>query len=266
MASSKLLEIIEHKATEVARLRPHAETLRKMALERNDFRSFKLALDREGARLGLIAEVKKASPSAGVIAEDFDPVGIAREYVWAGADAISVLTDEKYFQGSLEYLRDIRPEVPVPLLRKDFIIDPLQVYEAVVAGADAILLIVAGLEQAKLKELHALATACQLDVLTEVHTLGELDRALDAGAEIIGINNRNLATFEVDLETTLEISEEVPEGMMLVSESGIKSAADTRQLVSAGVDAILVGETLMRAPDRRSMAMELVEVMADVEE
>jgi len=263
MAASQLLQILETKATEVERLRPHEDDLRKLALVRNDFRSFKLALDREGERLGLISEIKKASPSAGVIDPDFDPLKIARDYVWAGTDAISVLTDETYFQGRLQYLHDIRQEVPVPLLRKDFIIDPLQVYESVVAGADAILLIVAGLEQKRLTELHALATSHQLDVLVEVHTLEELDRALDAGAEIVGINNRNLATFEVDLETSLEISEQVPEGMMLVSESGIQTAEETRLLASAGIDAILVGETLMRAGDRRAKAMELVDVVMD---
>ncbi len=256
--SSKLQEILAHKATEVERLRPHGDVLRKMALERNDFRPFRPSLDRAGVRLGLIAEVKKASPSVGIIAEDFDPVRVAREYERAEADALSVLTDARYFQGHLQFLREIRDQTSLPLLRKDFIIDPLQVYESVVAGADAILLIVAGLAPDRLRELHEAAHACQLDALVEVHTLEELEQALELGAELIGINNRNLASFEVRLETTLELAEEVPEEILLISESGIKTGADTQRLAEAGVEAILVGETLMRAPDRIAKARELV--------
>jgi len=258
MFHGKLQEILDHKATEVQRLQPHADALRKMALERNDFRPFRQNLDRLGARLGLIAEVKRASPSAGLISENFDPITIARDYFAAGADALSVLTDEQFFQGHLTYLRDIRDQVPLPLLRKDFIIDPLQIYESVIAGADAILLIVAALPDAQLHQLHQLALTFQLETLVEVHTLEELDRAVDLGPSMIGINNRNLSTFEVSLDTSLTLSEEVPDDILLVSESGIRTPTDTAALANAGVQAILVGETLMRAPDRRAAVQELI--------
>lgn len=244
--TDKLAEINASKAAEIARLEPHAAELRKQALLRNDFRPFRAALHR-GNELALIAEVKKASPSAGVIAENFDPLSQAREYARGGAHALSVLTDEKYFQGHLTYLRRIREQVGLPLLRKDFILHELQVYESVVAGADAILLIVASLDDATLRRLYELAHACQLDVLVEVHDLPEMDRALELGADLIGINNRNLKTFQVDLATTEALAEEIPSDAVAVSESGIRSGADTRRLRACGVNAFLVGETLMRA-------------------
>ncbi len=234
------------------------ELLRAGALQRNDFRSFELAINRGPEALGLIAEVKKASPSAGVIAETFDPVQIGLAYESAGANAISVLTDEQFFQGHLSFMTRVRAAVGIPVLRKDFILDEVQIYEAVCAGADAILLIVAALEQAELEHLLAVATDFQLDVLVEVHTMAELDRALATDARIIGINNRNLATFQVDLKTTEELSEEVPEDIVLVSESGIKTAEDTRRVLDSGCNAILVGETLMRAPDVHEKVEELV--------
>jgi indole-3-glycerol phosphate synthase len=230
------------------------------ALLRNDFRSFRDAIDRGPEALGLIAEVKKASPSAGVIAESFDPVQIAKTYESAGANAISVLTDEQFFQGSLAYMTRVRAAVGLPVLRKDFILHEAQIYEASCAGADAILLIVAALDQPELERLLAIATDFQLDALVEVHTLEEMDRALETDARIIGINNRNLATFQVDLATTEQLSEQVPEGITLVSESGIKTAADTRRLLDAGCNAILVGETLMRAEDVHGKVDELVGV------
>jgi indole-3-glycerol phosphate synthase len=229
-------------------------------LQRNDFRGFREAIDRGPDALGLIAEVKKASPSAGVIAESFDPAQIAKTYESAGANAISVLTDEQYFQGSLAYLTRVRAAVGLPVLRKDFILHEAQIYEASCAGADAILLIVAALEQPDLERLLAIATDFQLDVLVEVHTIEELDRALETDARIIGINNRNLATFQVDLKTTEELSEQVPEDIVLVSESGIKTAGDTRRVLESGCNAILVGETLMRADDVHAAVAELVGV------
>lgn len=256
----KLAEIIDHKRTELEALLPRADKLRCAALERNDFRSFSAALRYEGdpdPRLSLIAEVKKASPSAGVIARDFDPVSIAKTYESAGADAISVLTDEKFFQGHLSYLTRIRDAVGLPLLRKDFIIHEAQIFEAVVAGADAILLIVAALEQQTLKHLLDTAHTYQLDALVEVHDLEELERALDVDARIIGINNRNLKTFEVDLETTESIAEEAGDDVILVSESGIRSGDDAQQIFSWGADAILVGESLMRAEDVAGTVQEL---------
>lgn len=245
---SRLDEILRVKRSEIEQLRPQREELRRVALLRNDFRGFAAALQRtEAGTIALIAEVKKASPSAGVIVESFDPVEIAKNYARTGAAAISILTDEQFFQGHLDYLQAIREVVPTPLLRKDFILDEVQIAQAGAAGADAILLIVAALEQPKLEELLAAALVYQLDVLVEVHTLQELDRALDADAQIIGINNRNLATFEVDLSVTEELSEQVPAGLTLVSESGIRSAEDLARVKACGVDAVLIGETLMRA-------------------
>ncbi|HEV7401329.1 MAG TPA: indole-3-glycerol phosphate synthase TrpC [Chthoniobacteraceae bacterium] len=258
--SDRLQQILDVKRAEIARLLPRQELLRAAALQRNDFRPFASAVDRGEEALGLIAEVKKASPSAGVIAENFDPVAIARAYEAAGAHAISVLTDEQFFQGSLAYMARIRAAVSLPLLRKDFILHEVQIYEAAVAGADAILLIVAALEQERLEALARTAELCQLDVLTEVHTREEMDRALDAGARLIGINNRNLATFEVDLQTTELLCEEAPGDVVLVSESGLKTRADTQRVFDCGCHAILVGESLMRTGDIAAQVGELLGV------
>ena len=252
----RLRQILETKKGEVARLKPKTEILKAAAAERNDFRSLETALGHDRESLALIAEVKKASPSAGVIAADFDPVAIAKAYEAAGASAISVLTDEQYFQGHLSYLTRIRHEVGIPVLRKDFIIDEVQIYEAAVAGADAILLIVAALDQAQLVDLLEIATAFQLDALVEVHDLAEMERALDTEARIIGVNNRNLHTFEVDLRTTELLSQELPPDLILVSESGIKSRSDAEKVRSWGADAILVGEALMRSGDIAGMVRE----------
>ncbi len=257
---NRLQQILEIKRAEVAALLPRLEQLRAAALQRNDFRGFGTAIDCGPAALGLIAEVKKASPSAGTIVENFDPVAVAEMYQAAGAHAVSVLTDAPFFQGSLGYLTQIRRAVGLPCLRKDFIIHEAQIFEASVAGADAILLIVAALEQRELEALYKTAELCQLDVLVEVHTLEELDRALDLGARIIGINNRNLTTFTVDLAATEEISEEVPEGVILVSESGIKTGADAQRVFAAGCNAILVGEALMRTGDVPAQVGELLAV------
>ena len=257
---NRLEIILEQKRTEIARLLPRLENLRAAALLRNDYRGFATSIDCGPDALGLIAEVKKASPSVGTIVENFDPVAIAQAYQAAGAHAISVLTDEKFFQGSLRYLTQIRQAVGLPLLRKDFILHEVQVYEAAVAGADAILLIVAALEQAELEALYETASTLGLDVLVEVHSLPELERAIDCGARVIGINNRNLTTFEVDLRATEIISEEVPEGVILVSESGIKTQADTRRVFAAGVNAVLVGESLMRSGNIAGTGVELLSV------
>ena len=262
---NRLQKILDTKRTEIARLLPRLERLRAAALLRNDLRPFAAALDRGPDALGLIAEVKKASPSAGVIAADFDPVAIATQYEAAGAHAVSVLTDEQYFQGHLSYLTKVRAAVGLPCLRKDFMLHEVQIFEAAVAGADAILLIVAALEQRELEALNKTAEACQLDVLVEVHTREELDRALDLGANLIGINNRNLTTFEVDLATTEELSEEVPDGVTLVSESGLKTQADTRRVHAAGCQAILVGESLMRTGDIAAQVKTLLDVGAEAE-
>ncbi|PYJ85463.1 MAG: indole-3-glycerol phosphate synthase TrpC [Verrucomicrobia bacterium] len=243
---NRLEEILRVKREEIERLRPRRDELHRAALLRNDFRGFASALDAGEEKLALIAEVKKASPSAGVIVESFEPVAIAKNYARAGVEAISVLTDERFFQGHLDYLQLIREAVAQPLLRKDFIIDSLQITEAAAAGADAILLIVAALEQDQLIALLETAAAYQLDALVEVHTFHELDRALETEARVIGINNRNLATFQIDLGVTERLSEEVPEEIVLVSESGIRTAEDLARIKACGVDAVLIGEALMR--------------------
>ena len=257
---NRLQIILDQKRTEIARLLPRMEHLRAAALLRNDYRGFAAAIDQGPDALGLIAEVKKASPSVGTIVENFDPVAIAQAYEAAGAHAVSVLTDEKFFQGNLSYLTQVRNAIALPALRKDFILHEAQIFEAAVAGADAILLIVAALEQAELERLHDTATTLGLDVLVEVHSLPELDRALDCGANLVGINNRNLTTFEVDLRATEIISEEVPEGVLLVSESGIKTQADARRVFGAGVNALLVGEALMRTGDVAGQVAALLDV------
>ena len=257
--SDKLAEIVSHKRQEIEPLIQRAEKLRYAALERNEFKSLASAINVGSDRLGLIAEVKKASPSAGIIAEDFDPVSQAKKYADAGASAISVLTDEKYFKGKLEYLNQIQQVVDVPVLRKDFIVHESQIYEASVAGADAILLIVAALSQDDLQRLFDCANTYQLEVLMEVHDLAELERALETDVKIIGVNNRNLKTFEVDLKNTELISEEVPEDILFVSESGIKTPQDASLVAGWGADAVLVGETLMRADDVASTVKEIME-------
>jgi indole-3-glycerol phosphate synthase len=261
--SDKLAEIIAHKRKEIEPLLLRADKLRYAALERNEFRSLSSSIDLGSEKLGLIAEVKKASPSAGVIAKEFDPVKQAKKYAAAGASAISVLTDEKFFSGKLEYLVKIRQEVEIPVLKKDFIISEAQIYEASVAGADAILLIVAALDQDELKRLLDCAYTYQLEVLMEVHDLRELERALETDVKIIGVNNRNLKTFEVDLKNTEKISEEIPEDIFFVSESGIKTPQDAALVAGWGADAVLVGESLMRTNDVNLAVKEIMDSVPD---
>jgi indole-3-glycerol phosphate synthase len=219
---------------------------------------FKKALKRK--KLALIAEVKKASPSAGVIREDFNPVALAKEYEAAGAAAISVLTDQKYFQGKLEYLKDIRKKAALPLLRKDFIVDEVQIYEARLAGADAVLLIVRILTDEELKRFLALAKTLHLQALVEVHDLAEAQRAMNAGAEIVGINNRDLDALTVNLQITYYLLKTLPQlkNLVVVSESGIKSGVETAKLHAAGVDAVLVGESLLVSSEIKTKAKELI--------
>lgn len=221
-------------------------------------RDFPAALRGEGPVPRVIAEVKRASPSKGVIREEFHPVEIASDFEEGGAAAISVLTNERHFQGRLEYVSIIRRFVTLPLLRKEFIIHPYQVTESRVAGADAVLLIAAALDDGRLKECFGAAQVLGLHVLVEVHTAEELDRAVSLGAALIGINNRDLRTFEVDLETTFELVKRVPEGKIVVSESGIDSRDDLLRLREAGVDAVLIGESLMRAWDIKAKVAELI--------
>ncbi len=211
-----------------------------------------------GNGIRLIAEVKKASPSKGVIREDFDPVKIARTYEEAGASCISVLTEQKFFQGKLEYLAAIRSTAGLPLLRKDFIIDEYQIFEARAAGADAILLIAACLEKQQIEDFLGITKQTGLDALVEAHTYKELDKSLLAGASIVGINNRNLSTFTVSLRTTLDLLKDIPEDRTVVSESGIKTHDEVIMLEKAGLDAILVGESLMREKDIKKKVEELL--------
>jgi indole-3-glycerol phosphate synthase len=243
---NRLEQILAAKREEIERLKPRAVELDRQARARTDFRSFRAAIQSGDDQIALIAEIKKASPSAGVIADSFDPVEIAQKYEQAGANAISVLTDRKFFQGSLEHLRKVRSAVSLPLLRKDFVWDRVQIAESAANGADAILLIVAALTQDQLIRALKVAEEFRLDALVEVHTVDELQRALEAGAKTIGINNRDLTTFDVDLGVTEKICREVPDEVILVGESGIKTPADVARLKACGVDAILVGEALMR--------------------
>jgi indole-3-glycerol phosphate synthase len=213
-----------------------------------------------GDTVRLIAEVKKASPSRGLLRAEFDPLALARSYAEGGAVAVSVLTEEKYFRGSLDHLSSIRAALPdgPPLLRKDFLFDPYQLYEARVHGADAVLLIAAILDSALLAELIGLAGALEMDALVEVHDEAELGRALIAGASLIGINNRDLRTFEVDLAITERLRPLVPPEVTVVAESGISTRADVQRLESLGVDAVLIGEALVTAPDPAAKIRELM--------
>lgn len=220
-------------------------------------RDFEAALRPPTGQVRVIAELKKASPSRGVLAADFDPEALARVYGTHGAAAISVLTDGKYFQGRLELLGLVRGVTDVPLLRKDFTIDEYQVWEARAAGADAILLIVAILDDPALGDLYAAAKGLGLGALVEVHTADELDRALAVGARVIGINNRDLGTFETTLDTTLALLPSIPPGPIVVSESGFFTAQDVRRVVDAGAHAVLVGEALVRADDPGAKLREL---------
>jgi indole-3-glycerol phosphate synthase len=267
--SSILDQIIESKREEVAARKQTIpidqlkETITTLGRPRNFFQ----AVTRKPTKtkpLNLIAEVKKASPSAGVIRADFDPVKIAQSYAAAGADALSVLTDEKYFQGKLEFIHAIRDVVKLPVLRKDFLIDTYQVYESRAAGADAILLIAEALATNELIDLQILATELNMTCLIEVHDMENLIRVRDRvigfphrSYSLIGINNRDLRTFKTDLGTTLRMSELVEDRDVLVSESGINSHDDVKKLAGAGVRAILVGESLMRSDDIESKVREL---------
>ena len=262
-------KIVAQKRIEVARLPARiiaAGDLRDAMLEHGERRDFVAALRKsKRGNIALIAEVKKASPSAGVICENFDPVRIAKEYEAAGASCLSVLTDEKFFKGSLEYLRQIRAAVKLPLLRKDFIIDERQILEAIEWGADAILLIVAILSDGQLKKFHSLAIEAGLAALVEVHDEKELERALAAGAPLIGVNNRDLKTFKVDLATTEFLAAKLFSSLithhssLLVAESGIHTRADVGRLAKCGAKAILVGESLMKGNDICRKVQELLD-------
>jgi indole-3-glycerol phosphate synthase len=241
-------QIVQTKQREVEHLRPRAAELLEEAEAAPASLDFHEALARP-AEVSLIAEVKRRSPGAGPIRMDLDPAGLAARYADCGASALSVLTDREYFAGALSDLHAARAASGLPALRKDFTIDPLQVLEARANGADAVLLIVRILEDPLLRDLHQLATELGMAVLVETHGPGELERAIEAGARIVGVNNRDLSTFETRIEVTLDLLPRIPSDVVLVSESGIRTRDQVERLGGAGVDGILVGETLLRADD-----------------
>jgi len=247
--------IVEQKRYEVEFLRREGIRPPEKAMEPP--RGFRRAL-LEADSIAIIAEAKKASPSKGVIRPDFDPASIAANYLAGGASAMSVLTDERFFAGSLHYIPLVRQAVPLPVLRKDFVIDGLQIEEARTYGADAILLIAAILETNQMRDFRQMAEEMGMDALVEVHDERELERALAAGSTLVGVNNRNLKDFSVDLETTFRLRREMPDDIPLVSESGISERRDILRLIEADVKAALIGETLMRASDEAAMLRTLL--------
>ena len=253
-----LASIVRTKKEELAALRPRAASLEAQVADAPPVRDFAGAL--RSRHVALIAECKRRSPGAGPIRPDLDVAALTRAYEEAGAAALSVLTDSAYFGGSPSDLSTARSATSLPILRKDFTLDPIQVIEARAAGADAILLIVRILEDAELRALLSEADGLGMQALVETHDADELARAVRLGARVIGINNRDLATFTTDLDTTLGLLEQVPEEVIIVSESGIRGANDVARLGAAGVDAILVGETLLRASDPGTAAAELSRV------
>ncbi len=259
---SILAEILDRKVVEVreARERRSREELERVIEALPPARGFAQALRRPaGKPLRAIAEIKRASPSAGAIRPDADPAAVAREYARAGAAAISVLTDVHFFDGRLAFLEQVRAAVGLPALRKDFLVDPYQLFEARAAGADAVLLIVAALEDAALEAMIAGAGRLGMDALVEAHGEAEVERAVAAGATVVGVNHRDLATFTIDMSLTARIRPRVPDSVILVAESGIRGPDDVRALAEAGADAILVGETLMRAESPGAALAELLE-------
>ena len=251
--------IVAHKRTELAddKQRMPLDTLKRKVRDLPPTRDFRAALSVPNS-VRLIAEVKKKSPSKGIIREDFNPVRIAQTYATNGASAISVLTDHEFFAGELAYLSAIREAVTLPLLRKDFTIDPYHIYQARLAGADAILLIVSILTLEQLREFTEMARSLGLASLVEVHTEEELALALAGGAEIVGINNRDLKTFHTDIATTFHLRDSIPTDKVVVSESGINTHEDVMRLKEAGINAILVGESLMRSPNIEDKVRELL--------
>jgi indole-3-glycerol phosphate synthase len=257
--SGILDEIVAHKLTEIeaAKTDRPIEQLRDQLEKAPPVRDFVAAIAAADP-IGLIAEVKKASPSAGLIREDFDPVNIAFQYESHGASCISVLTDEHFFQGHLSYLTEIRQAVGIPVMRKEFILDPYQVVEARVAGADCVLLIAECLDDDRLSELHTLARDLGMATLIELYEASNLARVLKLKPRLVGINNRNLQTFQTDLQHSMRLRKQIPSDTLLVSESGIRTRRDVEELIAADVQAILVGETLMRCDQIGSGVDELL--------
>ncbi len=257
---SILDKIIGHKRKHVRDKKQEVslDVLKTKLADADKTRPFKEAIAKPGG-INLIAEIKKASPSRGVIRDDFVPVDIARTYEENGAAAISILTEDKFFQGDINFLPEIRRVTHIPLLRKDFIIDEYQIYESRVCGADALLLIAAVLSREEMNTFLSLSRGLNLDCLVEVHTEEELQKVLDAPVEIIGINNRNLQTFEVDFSTTLRLKKLIPPDKIVVAESGIRSSEDVRLLAAGEIEAVLVGESLLRSEDIGEKTRELME-------
>jgi len=257
--STVLDEIVAHKRQEVrlAQQRQPFAMLEEQLSHATEVRGFLAALQ-NSQQPGLIAEVKKASPSAGIIRDDFSPVAIATAYENAGAVCLSVLTDEKYFQGHLDFLKQIRPLVNIPVMRKEFIIDRYQILEARAAGADCVLLIAECLNDDELQDLHNYAHQLGMDTLIELYEPDNLPRVLNTGAKLIGINNRDLRTFVTSLQHTFDLMQGIPKDVLLVSESGIRTHADLVRLREAGVGGVLVGESLMRCPDIERAVRELM--------
>jgi len=256
-----LREIIKNKEIEIAQRKKSysIERIKKEAYDlHNNTRGFKQAISYPKGKIKLIAEIKKASPTEGIICDEFDPISIAKIYESAKASAISVLTDEKFFQGNLHHLKQIKEVTTIPILRKDFIIDEYQIYESRVAGADAILLIADCLPEEKLNSFFNISKSLGLDTVVEIHTRNDLDKVLSTNAEIIGINNRNLYTFVVDLKTTFMLKLLIPKDKIIISESGIKTNEEVQLLQEKGIDAILVGTTLMRSENIKDKIKELM--------
>ncbi len=253
-------KIVEEKKKEIGAAKAKV-SLEELIKKSGDFvgrlRGFKEAISQPG-KINLIAEIKKASPSKGVLREDFEPVEIARTYEVSGACALSILTDKKFFQGDIAYLKTVREIVNLPILRKDFIIDKYQIYESVCAGADSVLLIAQLLSEKELREFSRLCAQLNLDAVCEVHNQEDLDKVLRQDLEIIGINNRNLETFKEDLQVSAQLIKRIPKGKIIISESAIKSSEDVEYLQGLGVNAVLIGEAFMRSKDIEAKLRELM--------
>lgn len=260
--ANTLNKILEYKHQEVLELQKKIplSILKQKLKESLPKRTFFKNLEQhaKNSKIAIIAEIKKASPSLGVIQSDFDPIKIAKAYTEGGATCLSVLTEQHFFQGSPDYIAEVKAVSPLPVLRKDFIVDEYQIYESKVLGADAILLIVAALSDEQLKTFYSCAKQLDLDVLIEVHDATELKRALALKPRLLGINNRNLHTFEVSLNTTLELLPEIPKDTLVVSESGIHATEDVKKLSAQGVYTFLIGESLMRSKNPKEKLQELI--------
>ena len=250
------IQFLKREEIEARKIKCPLSELKARIVDLPPSRDFRAALS--GEKLSLVAEVKRASPSAGIISSDFDPAAIARFYAEGGASAISVLTEKNYFGGHLDHLRAVKEAVELPVLRKDFIFDDYQLYESRAAGADAVLLISELLAEEEMKELLELGSSLGLSCLVEAHGRRELEKTLAAGSEIVGINNRNLKTMEIDLKISIELLPLIPAGRIKVSESGIRSGEEAARLAGAGADAILVGEALIRSDDKIGKIRELL--------